>query len=238
MSIDFSKTKALSFDCYGTLIDWETGLLELLRPWFSDAGIEIADDLILLAFGTYSERHQNVRPALLYPEVLRRTWRDIEAHFGMTLDSEKAEKLARSVPKWPAFADTTGALNRLATRFKLVILSNIDDGSIAETRKTLAVPFHAVVTAEQVGAYKPEKRHFERMFQLLKDDGIEPCELVHVGQSRFHDIEPADELGLQTVFIYRRHKKGGVGASIAANIEPDLLLNSLVELADTALDTI
>ncbi|RWC30015.1 HAD-IA family hydrolase [Mesorhizobium sp.] len=234
MSVEFDKAEVMTFDCYGTLIDWESGLLSVLQPWLREAGVAVPDDIVLLAFGMYSERYTQMRPALLYPEVLRRSWLDMQRHFGIALNEEQAVEFSKSAGTWPAFADSPAALNALAKKYKLIILSNIDNASIAQSQKTLDAPFHAVVTAEQVGSYKPEKRHFNRAIELLAKEGIDKSKIIHVGQSRFHDIEPARELGIPSVFVYRRHKKGGTGASIAADVVEDLLVNSMQELAEAA----
>jgi 2-haloacid dehalogenase len=234
MSIDFTAAKALTFDCYGTLIDWESGMCAFFRPRLEAAGLDMPDDLVLTAFGLYQERYQRVRPALLYPEILRRSWIEVQLALGLPRDEAEAQAFAASIGDWPAFPDSPVALTALSKRFKLVILSNVDNASLAKSMQRLEAPFHATVTAEDVGAYKPEHPHFERAIALLKKDGIARSEIVHVGQSKFHDIRPARELGLPSVFVYRRHGKHGTGASLAADIEATLTVDSMQALAEAA----
>lgn len=224
--IDFSRFKALTFDCYGTLIDWETGIAELISPWRQG----VPDDLIISAFAVQQAKHQQVRPALLYPELLRRTWRDIEKTFGWAEDRKHADAFAVSVPDWPPFADTVESLKSLARRYKLAILSNVDNTSLAGTLRALQAPFALTVTAEDVGSYKPASPHFEAAVARLAALGIAKDEILHVAQSKHHDIKPGRQLGLTTVWVNRRHDRTGTGATLPSDAEPDLTVRSLAEL--------
>jgi len=225
-----TKFKALSFDCYGTLIDWETGIEALVRPWLAAINSPIPVDLVLSSFALMQAKHQQVRPALLYSEVMRRTWHDIEGQFGWDADAGHAEAFARSVAEWPPFADTVDSLRYLSQHYKLTILSNVDNASLAGTLKLLQVPFTFTVTAEDVGSYKPGLPHFEKAIQKLGAIGIKKDELLHVAQSKHHDINPGRQLGLTTVWVNRRFNKRGSGATLATDATPHLTVTSLVEL--------
>lgn len=229
--VDFDKFKAVTFDCYGTLIDWETGITQVVRPWMDAINPAIPTDLVITSFALHQAKHQQTRPALLYPEVLTRTWKDIERTFGWSEDRDHAAKFAASVPDWPAFADTVESLKYLSRFYKLVILSNVDNESLRETvQRHLQVPFETTVTAEDVGSYKPELPHFTRAFEQLAAKGITKDEILHVAQSKHHDIRPGRELGLTTVWVNRRHDRPGSGATLATDAEPHLTVNSLAEL--------
>jgi 2-haloacid dehalogenase len=229
--VDFDKFKAVTFDCYGTLIDWETGITRVVRPWVDAINPAIPTDLVITSFALHQAKHQQTRPTLLYPEVLARTWKDIERTFGWNEDPAHAAAFAASVPDWPPFADTVESLKYLARFYKLVILSNVDNASLAETvRRQLQVPFEATVTAEDVASYKPGLPHFTRTFERLAAKGIAKGEILHVAQSKHHDIRPGRELGLTTVWVNRRHDRPGSGATLATDAEPHLTVNSLAEL--------
>ena len=229
--IDFDKFKAVTFDCYGTLIDWETGITRLVQPWIDTINPAIPTDLVITSFALHQAKHQQVRPALLYPDVLARTWKNIEQTFGWSQNPGHATAFAASVPQWPPFADTVESLRYLSRFYKLVILSNVDNASLAETiRKQLEVPFELTVTAEDVGSYKPGLPHFTRAFEQLAAKGIAKEEILHVAQSKHHDIKPGRELGLTTVWVNRRHDRAGSGATLATDAEPHLTVTSLAEL--------
>ena len=229
--VDFDKFKAVTFDCYGTLIDWETGITQVVRPWIDAINPAIPTDLVITSFALHQAKHQQTRPTLLYPEVLSRTWKDIERTFGWSENRDHAAKFAASVPDWPAFADTVESLKYLSRFYKLVILSNVDNESLKGTvRRHLQVPFETTVTAEDVGSYKPGLPHFTRAFEQLAAKGIAKDEILHVAQSKHHDIRPGRKLGLTTVWVDRRHDRAGSGATLATDAEPHLTVNSLAEL--------
>ncbi|MBR0665832.1 haloacid dehalogenase [Roseomonas hellenica] len=232
-AIDATGKRVLTFDCYGTLIDWESGILARVRPWLAAAGrADIPDDLVLSAFALHQARHQQPRPALPYPEVLSRTWGDIQATFGLPDDAGQCAGFAASCGDWPPFPDTVAALRRLSTRFALVILSNVDDTSLAHSLRMLEVPFLLTVTAERVGSYKPGLPHFETAVAELAARGFAKPEILHVAQSRHHDVDPAARLGIPTVWVNRRHGKRGTGATIANAATPISRVPSLAALAD------
>jgi 2-haloacid dehalogenase len=228
--IDFGQFKAVTFDCYGTLIDWDTGISELVRPWRHEMNLQVPADLVVSTFALMQARHQQTRPTLLYPEVLRRSWRDIEEQFGWDENSAHANAFAQSVADWPPFVDTLESLRYLARHYKLGILSNVDNASLAGTLQSLDVPFLFTVTAEDVGSYKPGQPHFDAAFSRLAQHGIGKSDLLHVAQSKHHDIVPGRSLGLTTVWVNRRHGKKGTGATLAAAADPTLTVNSLADL--------
>jgi len=261
--MDFRPVKVLTFDCYGTLIDWETGILSVLRPWAARCGLHSSDEELLAAFGRTETVVQQTGAFCLYPEVLREVHRDIGRQFSAPVSDEDARALSGSVGDWPAFPDTPGALQRLHQRFKLVIVSNVDNASFAHTHHKLGLRMDAVVTAEDVGAYKPDARMFERAFEVVKLWDVSPPEILHVAESLYHDHLPAKKLGLSTVWIHRRFGKSGSGATptlvppasvppalalSAANVSsrqgftpqavtPDLVVKTLGELAGLACST-
>ena len=151
----FSKFKLLTFDCYGTLIDWDTSISKLVQPWLLQMESPVPPELVVSTFALMQARHQQTRPALLYPQVLRRSWRDIEEQFGWDENAGRADEFARSVPLWRPFADTVESLRYLSQHFALGILSNVDNASLAGTLRMLEVPFLFTVTAEDVSSYKP-----------------------------------------------------------------------------------
>jgi len=236
----FDEFRVLTFDCYGTLIDWETGILAVLRPWMMRAGISASDAEILGAFGEAESLAEHEMPSAIYPDVLRATHARMAKHFGSDFrtttppDSEAADLLGKSVGDWPAFTDTSDALKRLQRRFKLVVVSNVDRESFARTQKRLGITFDAVVTAEEVGAYKPDAKMFLRAMEVAKEFGAERGNILHVAQSLYHDHVPAKSFGLKTVWVRRPSKAGEFGATKdpGVDVEPDLVVRSMKELAD------
>lgn len=228
--IEFRRFKAVTFDCYGTLIDWESGIGNLVVPWLRDMHTQVPVDLVVSAFALMQAKHQQIRPALPYPDVLRSAWRDIEGTFGWEESVARRDAFAASIGDWPPFPDTVDALRHLAQFYKLAILSNVDNASLSQTLKQLTVPFAFSVTAENVGSYKPALPHFNAAIGKLAGLGIGLGEILHVAQSKHHDINPGRQLGLTTVWINRRHGKRGSGATLAAEAKPHLAVTSLAEL--------
>ncbi|HEX3089941.1 MAG TPA: HAD family hydrolase [Ilumatobacteraceae bacterium] len=233
---DFDRFEAMSFDCYGTLIDWETGIANALRPWARRNGLDLDDQALIAAHGRYETHVQDEMPSALYPVILGETLRRVGAELGAPVTDEDAAAYGASVKEWPAFPDTAEALQRLATKFKLIILSNIDRASFAASAPRLGVQFDAIITAEDVGSYKPQRGHFDRLFEELDRLGVARDRLVHVAESLFHDHEPAAELGLPSVWIHRRHDKGGTGATAtpSGEISPTWRFTSMAEFAAAA----
>lgn len=228
--VDFDKYQVLTFDCYGTLIDWETGISRIVSPWLEEMGENVPLDLILSAFALHQAKHQAVRPTLLYTELLRRVWVDIEGSFGWKPNTERAEAFAYGAGEWGPFEDTVESLRYLSKFYKLAILSNVDNPTLKRTLVKLEVPFEFTVTAEDVNCYKPGHPHFERALELLSERGIDKSAVLHVAQSKHHDIKPGQELGLSTVWVNRRFGKKGTGATLSTEAEPDLAVNTMAEL--------
>jgi len=216
----FRGIEALTFDCYGTLIDWEQGLVEALAPWLERTGGAVDRDLLLELYGAAESAEEHAHPGRLYTRILDGVIRRVGAELGRDVRDEEAARFAASVPDWPAFDDTPAALAYLKQHFQLAILSNIDHASFAGSRARLGVNFDVVVTAEDVGAYKPEHAGFERLFAELARLGVERGSILHVAQSLYHDIEPANAIGLACVWVNRRHGREGRGATPAPVGEP------------------
>lgn len=227
MSFDYAKIRALSFDCYGTLIDWETGLLRVLQP------LPVATDDALAAFAQAETREQTRTPGKAYPLILESVRRALAKQWNVAVTDEQVRAFGASVPAWPPFADTSAALKRLQQRFKLCILSNVDHASFAGSERAMDVSFDLVVTAEDAGSYKPNLANFRLLLERLKDMGIAPDQVLHVAESLYHDHEPGQALGLKTCWIDRRRGRGGGASSPKAiTVKPELTFFSLAELAD------
>ena len=225
---------ALSFDCYGTLIDWEAGIAHVLQEWAASNGLNLSKEELLLGFSDHEARAEEEHPSDTYPLILARAFRDLGTQLGAPVSDADAERLGSSVPDWPAFPDSADALARLKKHFKLIILSNVDRESFAGSNKRLQVTFDAIVTAQDVGSYKPSPRNFKALFAKRAELGIADGKLLHVAQSLFHDHVPAKAAGMTTVWINRRHDNPGWGATPApsANVTPDWTFTSMGALAD------
>jgi 2-haloacid dehalogenase len=229
--MDFSRFTTISFDCYGTLIDWEAGLLPALRTILAAHRCTLADAAILELYGEF-EAEAESGPYQSYRDVLESVVRSFGERLQFQPSQPEIRSLHESVPNWPPFADTVAALQQLKTRYKLAIISNIDDDLFAQTRKLLAVDFDAVVTAQQARSYKPALRNFEMALQRL---AIPREQLLHAAQSLYHDVVPARSLGIATVWVNRKSARPGVGAVRAAHGHPDLEVADLVSLSVRAL---
>jgi 2-haloacid dehalogenase len=233
VTVQLSDFEALSFDCYGTLIDWEAGIIAVLRPWADAHGLDVDDDQLLEAFGRCESAAEEAQPGGLYPRILARTMTSIGAELGVDVTAEEADRLARSVPDWPAFPDSADALAALARRYQLIILSNVDRASFAGSNRRLGVTFDEVLTAQDIGSYKPSSRNFDALLTRCAELGIGDGRLLHVAQSLFHDHVPAKAVGLPTVWIDRRAGRGGGGATRrpAVDVQPDWVFSSMGEFA-------
>lgn len=225
---------ALSFDCYGTLIDWETGLSVVLRRWADDHGVRASTEDLLTAFAAHETSVETAHPSDLYPDVLTRAMHNLGEQLGARVSEAEARSLAVSVADWPAFDDSAEALARLAARYQLIILSNVDRQSFAGSNRRLGDVFTSVITAQDVGAYKPSPRNFEALDEERRRLGIDDGRLLHVAQSLFHDHVPAHAAGLPTVWINRRHGTPGWGATPAPSetITPNWTFTSMAAFAD------
>lgn len=226
--------EVLSFDCYGTLIDWESGILGALEPWLAAAGKDLDRDRILSGFGDAEPRVEAANPGALYPEILSRVHGELALEWGIEPSPDDAAAFGASVGDWPAFADTPEALAYLKQHYKLVILSNVDRASFGRSQLSLGVAFDAVFTAQDIGGYKPDPRNFHFMLDRLAGMGIKRSQVLHVAQSLYHDHVPAKALGLKTCWIDRRHDKGGAGATKAppGDIKPDFTATSMAGLVE------
>ena len=231
--MELKEFNAISFDCYGTLIDWETGILAELEPWLARAGKEIFPDAILEAYALAELKEERADPTALYPEILKRTFFALADEFGVSRDEEEAIRFSQSVSRWPAFDDAPEALAELKKHFKLIVLSNVDRTSFSHSAKKLGVEFDAVYTAEEIGSYKPDPRNFDFLTSHLGELGIEKGKLLHAAQSMTHDIIPGRAVGLKTAWIHRRFNKPGWGATAppAKTVESEFLFMDLTALA-------
>jgi len=228
--MDFSGVTALSFDCYGTLIDWETGILETLARLHPRAVLDA--ERVLAAYAAAEAPVEREHPRLRYSAIVERAYAELTRSLGLPFSPGDARRFAQSIGDWPPFADSPAALAALARRFTLVVLSNVDRESFARSEERLGATFGRVFTAEDIGSYKPDRRNFEYMLERLAADGIALDGLVHVAQSLYHDIEPAKAVGLRAIWVDRRRGRAGWGATPPPSGagEPDLTVRSLDEL--------
>jgi 2-haloacid dehalogenase len=221
------RFKALTFDCYGTLIDWESGLLGAIQPILQSHRCQLSNQQVLEIYGELEPKTQN--PYRRYREVLGNVVRGFGERLGFEVSDQEAESLAESLKNWQPFPDTVASLEKLSTRYMLAIVSNTDDDLFAATAKHLRVEFNQVITAEQAGAYKPDLAPFRLALKRL---GLPPDRILHVGQSVYHDVVPAKSLGMATALVYRR----GFGATRPTEGDADLKVPDLQTLAGLALD--
>ncbi len=229
-AIDFGRFEALTFDCYGTLIDWETGILAGLRPSLAGHGVEPPDDELLEHYSR-AEGALESGPYRRYREILARSLGEVCRGYGVEATEEAAAAFGGSVADWPAFPDSAAALARLKTRFRLGVITNCDDDLFAGSNRRLGVEFDWVVTAQSVGSYKPNSRNFTVAFERL---ALPRERILHVAQSLYHDHVPAGRLGLSSVWIDRRHGRTGSGASPFAEAHPDATYPDMVSFAEAA----
>lgn len=224
----------LTFDCYGTLIDWESGIATALLPLVARAGISADRDTILATFAREEVAQQAETPAMPYSDVLTAVHARLARVWGVPADAAADRRFGASVPDWPAFPDTAGALAYLKRHFRLVILSNVDHASFAGSLPRLGVAFDAVYTAQDIGSYKPDPRNFRYLLDRLAEQGVAPARVLHVAQSLFHDHAPANAIGLASAWIDRRHDQTGWGATAAppAGVRWDFRFRTLEELAE------
>jgi len=228
--IDFSRFEILTFDCYGTLIEWEAGILPVLHRILSAHAKKVDDAILLQLYGDFELRAEQPRYQP-YREVLASVVRQFGENLGFTPTPAEIQSLPNSLPNWKPWPDTVAALHQLKTRFRLAILSNIDDDLFATTRPKLEVEFDEVITAQQAQAYKPSLKLFELALSRINAPAHR---VLHVGQSIYHDVIPAQALGLATVWVNRPSARPGVGAVKAADAKPDLTVTSLEALAAAA----
>ena len=228
MTLELDRFVALTFDCYGTLIDWERGIVAAARAILGASGADLDDEAILEAFARH-ERPLERGPYQTYRTILTQVARAIGREQGLGVSDADAQAFAASVPDWPAFPDSSAALARLAARHRLGVITNCDDDLFAGSASRLGVRFDEVVTAQQAGSYKPSARNFELMLERLD---LPRDRVLHVAQSLYHDHVPAKALGIATVWVDRRQGRPGSGATPAAEAAPDLVVPDLASLAD------
>jgi 2-haloalkanoic acid dehalogenase type II len=227
--------KVLTFDCYGTLIDWETGLFEGLRPLVARSRSAMSRDQALEEFGRHEFAQQQETPAMPYSHLLAVVYRRLAEAWGIVTSSEEAVAFGASVPRWPEFPDSAASLQYLKQYYKLVILSNVDRVSFRSSNARLKVDFDAIYTAQDIGSYKPSDRNFEYMLGRLQEDfGFGKPDILHVAQSLLHDHAPANRAGLASAWIDRRHALEGWGATKPPSGTPhfDFRFESMAALAE------
>ena len=228
-----SDYSTLTFDCYGTLIDWESGMVAGLQPLTDRVGRELSRDDILEAHARHESSQQLQTPAMRYRDLLPIVYRRLAEEWGVAVSWDECVAYGQSVKDWPAFADSAEALQYLKQHYKLVILSNVDNESFAASNAKLQVEFDAIYTAEDVGSYKPSDRNFDYMLEKLKTIGVEKADILHTAESMFHDHGPANRHGLASCWIYRRFDQEGFGATMNPGDMPsyDFRFNSMADLA-------
>ena len=207
--------KVLTFDCYGTLIDWESGIFNALMPLATKANVGDSRDRLFQSFATHESAQEDETPTMPYSQLLSVVYKRLAREWGVAVTNEEANIFGASVPDWPEFADSVNALQYLKNHYKLVILSNVDRISFRYSNARLQVDFDAIYSAQDIESYKPNPRNFEYMLKRLKDDfGMERPDILHTAQSLFHDHVPANRFGLASAWIDRRHAQQGWGATV------------------------
>jgi len=226
--LDFTRFDAVTFDCYGTLIDWEQGILNALQPVLAPRGVDSGEDALLERYARH-EAELEAGPYLRYRDVLEESLRRLCEELGFSPSDDEARRFAEAIGDWPAFHDTAPALRRLHERFGLGVITNCDRDLFALSNRRLGVTFDWIVTAEEAGAYKPSVAPFELAFETIE---VPRERILHAAQSLFHDHVPGKELGLTTVWVDRRHDREGFGATPEASATPDLTVPDMRTFAD------
>ena len=226
--LDFDRFEWLSFDCYGTLVDWESGIYASVDGVLRSHGVRRSRAEVLALFSDIEPRVQDSETYLQYRRVLHRVMELIGTELGIRFAESELDGLADTLPNWPIFPDVTEALNALRTRYKLAVISNVDDDLFAGTAEALGIDFDAVVTAEQARGYKPNLRNFDLASARM---AVEKEAWLHVAESLFHDIGPANQLGIKSAWVDRDGRGGGTRRTDAV---PDLVVRDLAELAKMA----
>ncbi len=229
-----SDFKVLTFDVYGTLIDWESGMIAFLEPLTSQVSQSLSRNDILEAHAFYESNTQRWTPNKKYSELLAVVYRRLAEEWGVEVTWQDCVAYGLSVRHWPAFSDSTEALAYLKQHYKLMVLTNTDNLSFSGSNARLAVQFDGIFTAEDIGSYKPSDRNFDYMLEMLARRGIEKNEVLHTAESLFHDHAPANKHGLSNCWIYRRHNDTGFGATMDPGDKPsvDFQFNSLMDMVD------
>jgi 2-haloacid dehalogenase len=221
--VKLSQFKILTFDCYGTLIDWESGIWAALQPLLQATDYKVSREAALAQFGRIEPQQEHETPGLIYRDLLTRVHAKMAAAWGIASRPALDRAFGLAVPDWPAFADTVDALQYLKQHYKLVILSNVDRQGFAGSNKRLGVAFDAICTAEDVGSYKPDRRNFEYLLREVGKLGYGKADILHTAQSLFHDHVTAEAMGIARCWINRRGDTGtGGGATSAVAHMPKL----------------
>jgi 2-haloacid dehalogenase len=228
MALDFKNFSVITFDCYGTLINWEVGILGALQPILKKYGRSLSDAGILELYSTFEPQIQS-GPYRPYREVLAEIVRRFGAKLVFTPTQQEIDSLAESIKDWPPFGDTSAGLRKLKTKYKLAIISNIDDDLLAYSLRLIGVPFDFLITAQQAKSYKPSHNNFNL---ALKKIGLPKEKVLHAAESLYHDVAPANELGIANVWVNRRGGKPGATKDVAAR--PNLEVPDLKTLAEVA----
>ncbi len=233
-----SQFRALTFDCYGTLIDWESGIWDALQPVIAaNARDDLTRQETLQTYAETESAQQSETPDMLYPDLLQQVFGSLCKRLNLDRDDALTAEFGASVAHWPAFPDTADALRRLKKHFKLIILSNVDRQGFAASNRKLGVEFDAIYTAQDVGSYKPDHRNFDYMLEHLdREFGLGQDDILHTAQSLFHDHVPATAFGLVKAWIDRQHLAGsqdwGATAKVAERPQVDFIFPTMAAMAD------
>lgn len=229
-----SQFRALTFDVYGTLIDWESGIINGLEPLTDRLGDELARDEILEAHARQESAHQRWTPAKPYRDILSVVYRRLAEEWSIPVTWDECIEYGRSVQYWPVFPDSAEALKYLKQHYRLFVLSNVDNESFAHSNEKLGVEFDGIFSAQDIGSYKPDDRNFEYMIEQLESIGIEKTAILHTAESMFHDHAPANRAGLASCHIYRRAGQEGFGATMRPDEMPryDFRFTSMAVFAE------
>lgn len=209
-----SDFKVLTFDCYGTLIDWESGMIQALAPLTERLDGQLTRDAVLEAHARHETAQERQTPHKRYSEILAIIYKRLAEEWGLSVSWDECVRYGSSIPDWPAFPDSAEALRYLKQHYQLVILSNVDNASFAASNQKLGVSFDAIYTAEDIGSYKPAAANFEYMLAQLQARGHAKADILHTAESLFHDHAPANQHGLRSCWIYRRYAQPGFGATL------------------------
>lgn len=225
---------ALSFDVYGTLIDWEAGMISGLKPLTDRLDTEMSDNAVLEMHARNESAAQAQTPGRAYGSLLATVYRRCAEELGLSVEWDECERYGASVPHWPAFEDSADALAYLKQHYKMIVLSNVDNRSFDGAAKKLGIAWDAIYTAEDIGSYKPNQRNFDYLLRGIGTLGVEKAQLLHTAESMFHDHVPGRANGLDNAWIYRRHAKQGFGATMDPGqlAEVTFRFNSLREMAE------
>lgn len=220
--LSLTDFKVLTFDCYGTLIDWETGIPRGLEPLTSRAEIAVSTDKLLEMHARLEAAQQSATPSMPYGRLLAVVYKRLAEEWRIPASWAECLEYGKSIGSWPPFDDSASALEYLKKHYRLVVLSNVDNASFEASREKLGIQFDAVYTAEDIGSYKPERRNFEYMFDQLARQDVLRSEILHVAESMFHDHETARAMGLSNCWIHRRCGKSGFGAASKPKHTPEI----------------